>query len=222
MEGEYEMNLRLLAVSILLLGMVAGAAFSAPSFLGYSGLISIPTTDALNDEEYSVGLHGLGIESGVDTTVYFANFGLEEGLEVGFTRFEPDSGGGETFVNAKYRIKEETEAHPAFAAGVTDFTGEEETTTYLVMSKSFIWEGTTRYGEINAPMLHLGVGGGFLEGIFGGVSVGLGDRILLMGEYNTSDYNFGVRLAVTPQVKVHAAVFDGDELGIGVSFSSLR
>lgn len=216
------MNVRLLAVSVLLLGMATATTFSAPSFLGYSGLITTPTTDALNDEEYSLGAYGMGIESGVDSTIYFANFGLEEGLEVGFTRIKPDGGGGSTFVNAKYRIKEETEAHPAFAAGVVDFTGDEKTTAYLVMSKAFTWEGMTRYGEINAPQLHIGVGGGMFDGIFGGVSVGLGDRILLMGEYDTSDYNFGVRLAVTPQVKVHAAVFDWDEVGVGISFRSLR
>lgn len=212
---------RLFLVYALIIGLtlvVSGAQAAVPSFYGYSGLMVTPTSDALSKGDYSFGGVGIDVNNVTDLNIYSANMGLADNLEVGFARVKPDGMVGETWVNAKYRFLEETETHPAVAAGVFDFTDEMNATTYVVLSKSFVWRGTTEYGDVNAPQIHFGVGGGQLDGIFGGISVQLGDRLMLMGEYDTEDVNVGLRLAITKEIRIHAGLLNGDDLALGISF----
>jgi hypothetical protein len=224
-------------MSILVAGslaMMAGTAVAAPSFLGPTGLIETPTADALDKDDYNLAVFTLNLEEGADSNIYAANLGLAEGLEVGFARHSPEDGAGETFVNApedgagetfvnaKYTFSRETEANPAIAAGVMDFTDEVNTTTYVVLSKVLESRWETRFGEITAPRVHFGVGGGQLDGIFGGFSVALGERVLLMVEYDSDVVNCGARMALGNHVRAHVAVLDGfafDDVGLGVSFN---
>ena len=213
---------RMLLVCALALGLLAavtGAQAAVPSFYGYSGLIVTPTSDALSKGDYSFGGVGIDVDGATDLNIYAANMGLADNLEVGFARIKPDNMSGETWVSTKYRFLEETQTHPAVAAGVFDFTNESDTTAYVVLSKSFAWRSATEYGEVNAPQIHFGVGGGQLDGIFGGVSVQLGDRLLLMGEYDSEDVNVGLRLAITKEIRIHAGLLDGDDLALGISFT---
>lgn len=210
----------MLVFSVLTLCAPANAA---PSFYGYSGLIVIPTVDVLSTGDFSVGGFGLNVEEGADSNVYTANLGLGDALEAGFARVKPDDAPGETLLNAKYCFTKETESRPGFAAGFIDLTDECDSTAYIVMSKSFKWSGATRYGEINASRVHLGVGGGMLDGLFGGISIALGDKLMLMAEYDTEDINFGMRLALSHEVRAHVAFLEGaDDVGIGVSFTKAK
>lgn len=217
------MSTRVLTCIVVLAvtAILGQAAAAAPSFFGYTGLIVTPTADALNEGEYTIGAFTFNLEEGADSNVYAASMGLAEALELGFARFKPEGEKGETFVNAKYRFHPETEDHPAIAAGVFDFTDEIDTTTYVVLSKSMRWQSETKYGEITAPRVHVGVAGGQIDGVFGGVSAALGDRFLLMVEYDSADINFGARLAVSNEVRVHGALLDSDDVGIGISFNKM-
>lgn len=207
----------LLAAILLSTGTMA----AAPSFFGYTGLIVIPTTDALSKGEYSAGGFAIDLESGVDSNVYAANLGVAESTEIGFARIKPDGASGETSVNAKHAFQQETETRPAIAAGIIDITGETESTVYIVLSKAVREQNRIKYGEITAPRVYVGAGGGQLDGFFGGLSASLGDRLLLMAEYDSSNVNFGARLAVSEEIRVHAAVLDGDDVALGASFTKL-
>ncbi|HUW09338.1 MAG TPA: hypothetical protein VM537_06375, partial [Anaerolineae bacterium] len=78
----------------------------------------------------------------------------------------------------------------------------------------------TARGDITSPQVHLGIGGGQLDGIFGGVSAVIADRLALMLEYDSEDINWGARLAVTDEIRVHFGAFDGlDDIGLGLSFN---
>lgn len=201
--------------------LCTGAMAAAPSFFGYTGLIVIPTADALNRGEYSAGGFAIDLKSGVDSNVYAANLGLAESTEIGFARIKPDDASGETSVNAKHAFQTETETQPAIAAGIIDATGETDTTVYVVLSKAIRGQTSTKYGEITAPRLYAGIGGGQLDGFFGGMSAALGDRLLLMAEYDSRNINFGARLAVSEEIRIHGALLDTDDVALGVSFTKL-
>ncbi|MBP6963134.1 MAG: hypothetical protein KBC96_01890 [Armatimonadetes bacterium] len=217
MKKQVSVALSISAIVAILVSSSAAAA--APSLLGYSGLVTIPTTDSLEKGQYSAAMFVVDLESGPDSNVYALNLGVSDGTEVGFARIRPDGGVGETILNAKHAFRAETQAHPAVATGIIDLTGEIDTTAYVVMSKAISWKNTTKHGEITAPRVHIGAGGGMIDGIFGGLSAVLGERLVLMAEYDSTDFNFGARLLITDELKVHGAILDGDDLALGVSFA---
>lgn len=209
-----------LSCALLVLAVCIGTAAAAPSFFGYTGLIRIPTADSLDKEEYNAAAFAINVDEGADFTVYAANFGVIPELEVGFARVKPDEASGETWLNAKYAFAQETNQNPAIAGGVVDLTDETDTTAYIVVSKSFPRQYRTSLGEITSPRAHVGVGGGQLDGLFAGVSATLGDRFTLMVEYDSNDFNWGARLALAEEWRVHFGAFDGlDDVGLGISFN---
>jgi len=211
---------RCVMVMVAVLSLLGGPALAAPSFLGYTGLMRVPTADALDQKDYNLAAFALNLEEGGDSNVYAANLGVAQGLEVGFARVKPEEGSGETYLNAKYRFSAETAAHPAVAAGVADFTDEIDTTVYVVMSKAFGHGYQTSLGEITSPRFHVGVGGGMLSGVFGGVTAVVGDRLMLMVEYDTDDVNIGARLALSTEIRADVGFLDGfDDVGIGLSYN---
>ncbi len=209
---------RFAAVAVLV--CLAGPALAAPSFFGYTGLVGVPTAEALDKDDYNAAAFTLNFEEGGDSNIYAANLGIADGLEVGFARFKPEEGEGETFLNAKYRFSPETGERPAVAAGVVDFTDEVDTTVYVVMSKSLVRRYEMSFGEIVSPQIHFGVGGGQFDGVFGGLSAAIGDRLMLMVEHDSEEINFGARLALSNEVRAHFAALDGfDDIGLGLSYN---
>ena len=171
-----------LLVSLILLASVLSAQ-AAPSLQGYTGLVLIPNADTLDEKDYNVGFFTLNLEEGADEDIWTGNLGVDEGMELGVTRFKPEDGESETLLNAKYRIRTEEDQKPGLAVGIFDATDELDTTVYLVMSKTVPDLITSGDKEIFAPRIHVGVGGGQLSGFFGGLSFGLGDNLMLMAEY---------------------------------------
>jgi hypothetical protein len=223
MTGGNSVNYRLALLCVFVpaaLLALAGAVAAAPSFYGYTGLVAVPTADALDKDDYNVLAFTLNLEEGADSDIYGANLGLAEGLEVGFARFRPDEGDSETYLNAKYKFAPETEDRPALAAGLFDLTDELDTTVYVVMSKSLMARSRTRFGDISTPRLHFGIGGGQFDGVFAGLSAVLADRLMLMVEHDSDQVNFGARLALTDEIRAHFAGLDGfDDIGLGLSFN---
>jgi len=208
-------------VSVLAaLCLASGPVFAAPSFFGYTGLVRVPTADALGWNDYNVAAFGLNLEEGADSNIYAANLGVAENLEVGFARVKPEDEPGETYLNAKYRFSVEEQGRPAVAAGVVDFTDEVDTTVYVVMGRMLGHRYGTSHGGISSPRIHVGVAGGQLDGVFGGVSAVLAQRIMLMVEYDTADVNVGARLALTDEIRAHVAALNGfDDIGVGLSYN---
>ncbi len=199
---------------------LAGPVLAAPSFFGYTGLVVVPTGEALDKDDYNVAVFALGLDEGPDLNVYAANVGVDEALEVGFTRLDPERGSGETFINAKYRVMSETTDHPCLAVGVVDFTDEVDSTVYVVASKSLFEKYRMSFDEVVSARLDVGIGGGQFDGLFAGLSAAVGERVRVSAEYDSDDVNFGAGLALNEDFRAHIAGLNGfDDIGLGISYS---
>ncbi len=187
----------------------------APSILGSTGALITPTTQ-INPETYSVGYHWLN-----DTFdgVFKVNLSPIEQLEVGAAFFQPaGAGADQTVFNAKYLVAEEDEDSPALAIGVWDATNEFglDAMWYGIVSK-------TIDGEVPLTINLGGSTGGIVDGIFGSVIAGLHEDVDFLGEYDSSEVNFGVR--VRPWEGVNVDLFSVDngvdrEFGLGAGYTS--
>lgn len=206
--------LGILALAVFVMNPVsAGQAFG-----GYSGLLLTPTAEALSQGEMSLGIYGVDADGG-DVTVYAGTVGLAKGIEVGYDRVKPDGSSGEDYFNAKYRFAPETNPTIAVAVGVLDIFDEVDSSPYVVLGKTISVMEEPAFGEVDALRVTVGVGSGRLDGVFGGVSAVLGQRLTLMGEYDTENVNFGARFAISDEFRLHAALFDGDNFGYGLSWN---
>lgn len=204
----------LILLAVALPALLAGSAAAAPSYYGYTGLLVTPTADALDAGDFSLGGVFISRDRN-DTTVLSANLGLAQSLEAGVAMVDPEFGKTRTLVNAKYRFLPETGTQPALAFGVSDITGEIDSTPYLALSKSLDWQGSS----LRAPRVHVGVGGGRLDGVFAGLSAAVTKSTLLMVEYDTNDLNFGAQWAASNEIRIHAGLLAGENLGLGMSYN---
>lgn len=198
------MSLKIALFALALLG--ASAALAAPSFLGPTGLVLIPTADALAADEMAFNCYG--VEGGSDTA-YLFNYGIRENLEVGFTRFTDRK----TVVNAKYNFQPEEGHRAGVAMGVVDLTDQINSSLYVVASKKF---------AVSAPgitnlRLHAGLASGGvtntdvpLDGFFGGLSIDISSRVVLMAEHDGTHFNFGVSGLLGKGVQVNVGAIGED------------
>ena len=212
----------MIGVLVLATGLAAVPAGAAPSLLGYTGLLLVPSADALDDKEFNVAYFTLNVEEGADETVFAANMGVDEGTEIGFARIKPDYGRADTVLSGKYRIQPEDEQRPAMAVGVFDLTDQIDTTVYFVASKSLSRSYRISGREATSPRVPLGVGGGALDGLFAGATAVLGEKLMLIAEYDTDDINLGARLALGREIRAHAGWINGlDDVAIGASYNKV-
>jgi hypothetical protein len=202
-----------------------------PSWRGYTGLMVVPSADALGRGEWNAGLFLEDVDSGTINDVV-VNYGLAQGLEFGIDRFRlNDDSDHRTLLNAKYRFMPETIRYPAIAVGISDIANDIETTVYAVASKSLgcdirVWEGETL-----TPRVHVGFGGGRLSGLFAGATAYIGNRVELMAEWDSIDVNVGARFRITRNFTIHAGGFNlndqveefstGASFGVGASWSMI-
>lgn len=208
---------------IVMLFALTSFVSALPSFRGYTGLMIIPTADALNDGQWNVGLSSEDV--GDDLNNIYANYGLSDGLEVGINAQEPvDASDRDTVFNGKYRFLTETDERPAVAAGIIDLTSEEETTVYIVASKSINTPLGTYEGEIINPRVHIGFGGGEFDSIFLGISTYIGNRVQVMGEWDSEFWHAGANWRITRGLTLQAGFLEigkGTNFGLNASFSRL-
>lgn len=218
--------MRSFCLTIVLLLLTAGMAVSAPSFNGYTGLIVVPTADALGMDEFNLGAFSSDLEPRVET--FEVQYGLRDNLEVGAARTRVVGDSHHTVLMGKYLFRAETAGQAGVAAGIFDPTDEIESTAYVVMSKTLSRTASVFDEEFTGVRGTIGFGGGLLQGVFLGASAGLGDRLLLMAELVKSDlddggnhkFNFGARLNVGGGIRLHGAFFDNfDDFGFGASYN---
>lgn len=200
--------------------VLCGAGETAPSYFGYTGLIRVPTAEALNDQDFNAGAFYINRDELDDPDCYVGNLGVGPGAEVGIAVIRRGEGSDDVFINGKYNFQSETRGNPALAAGIIDLASEVDATVYFVASKGFGKARETRYGRLYAGEFHVGFGGGQLDGIFGAVNANLGPGAKLMLEYDTEDFNLGGRFALGQRFAADVALFDWSDLGFGVSYTS--
>jgi len=207
--------------------LVAAACMPAhcaiPSFRGYTGLMVVPTADALGKGDWNAGFFYENVANETINDIV-VNYGMAQGLELGIDRFRlTDERDNHTLLNAKYRFVPETMAHTAIAAGIADITDEIETTVYAVASKTIGCKVRVWRGETLSPRIHVGFGGGRLNSMFAGGSAFVGNRVEIVAEWDSKDVNVGARFRITPEFTVHVGGFnltdrEGDPFSTGASF----
>jgi hypothetical protein len=203
----------------LIFALALVSVWAAPSFQGYSGLINIPTADSLDAGEYNVA--GFVVQGdNNDKAIGTANVGLLAGLEMGVSYEKAEGARGETLINGKFNFMSEGMVRPEIAVGVADINDRLDMSPYFVMSKSLTGPLNVLHKEIINPRLHLGVGSGRFDGVFGGVSVGIGKIASLMVEQDSNQMNAGLRFNVSPELQVHLGAFDDfKDFGFGLSYN---
>ena len=215
--GEELKNYRripLCLIVLFVLAAVSSQVAAAPAYFGYTGLMLTPTADTLKTGGFDFG--AVFLNNNNNTTFLSGNVGLLDSLEVGAAMVSPEHGDSEGIINAKFGLMKETLATPALAIGVSDLTDNLDSTPYVVASKSLALSGENSW----APRLHVGVGGGRLSGLFAGLSATVNKQMQLMVEYDTNDVNFGLQFAATDNLRLHAGILGGDNLGLGMSYNA--
>lgn len=207
-------------VAMLSVVMGATAAWADSSLLGPTGLVTVPTADTLGVLQWNVGGSNVWAGSGPDESVVYANIGLLPRLEIGFSRLEPEEGDAETFLNAKLRLIG-LPGKVTVAVGAVDLTDQVDQSAYVVLSHDLGAGIISPRGQFTKPQVHVGVGGGQFDGVFGGFSLTVSGKADVMAEYDGADVNIGVRWPIIPRVSLTAAALDGfDDLALGLSVKS--
>jgi hypothetical protein len=206
-------------VAVLLM-TVPVAAWASPSLLGPTGLLLTPSAEVLGTAQWNVGGSLLSSDS-QDVSALYASVGVLKGMEIGLAQVSPEDGEAGTFVNAKLLLPQPIPMKLSVALGVIDLTDQIDTTPYVVVSHTIGGGLILQHGAISSPQVHVGLGSGQLDGLFGGVSARIGDRVSVMAEYDGNQINLGARLPIARNVEVTAAALDGlSDFGVGVSVGS--
>ncbi len=211
------------------LGLLLTSAGSALGYgvFGSTDLMVTPSTVTLNPN--SAGF-SLNFEEG-DTTFFNLDFGLIPDLEIGLSVMDLDYEGpgweyDETYITlrGKYKLLQETGSAPALAIGIQDI-GEEDldVAPYLVISKNL------------GPELdvegYLGVGGGSIDGIFGGLSKTFTispaqrggnnlSKIQLILEFDSDNMNFASKFHIGPRTKINFGFYDMENWVMGITYTT--
>jgi len=133
-------------MSVLLAGLVAlvslmpTASFSAPSSIGPTGILNVPTAEAVTAGSFEMMLaydRPEVADVGIDVfPVVTLNYGFANG-EIGLSYFNVQGYTAVKGANAKYIFLHESEKSPSIAGGVMYLSGNTaETDLYLVASDS--------------------------------------------------------------------------------------
>ena len=196
---------------ILMLALLGPMLMALPALgvFGNTELVMVPSADTLRTQQFELGFHAM------TDGPWFGEFhlGIAPGFEVGVDAIEDNDLG----LRLKYRFLEETKDTPALAVGIND-VGRDDVSPYIVASmrfpKTFIrW--------------HLGLGGGWYDGLFLGLSTDLntissgkkGTPISLMLEVVNGDLNAGAGINFAPGWKLDVGIVS-QELLLGLTYQN--
>ena len=131
--------------------MLAAPVAAAPSLSGSTGMIDIPTADALRFGQFSAGYY-YWHENGAAV----AAVGLPRGVEISAALQRKDGLADTAIVNLKFNLNQEALLYPAVSIGIEDIDGRGRRSVYGVLSKAL------PYGF----RIHIGTGTGRFDGMF--------------------------------------------------------
>lgn len=223
----------LLIVVAGLLTAAMGPVQAAPNFVGQSGNIVTPDELVVPQGEFSVGYHYLEKEifgSGDSMNIFSVNYGFTPAFEAGLAYV--NRGDDDFLVNGKYQILRERANRPSVTVGVVDLLDQldHDPGFYFLIGKNLTGVSGDVATETEGRALHgyIGAGTGPYEGVLAGLDYRATPQLSLMAEYapegpltgRDDAVNVGVRYAVSNKFRVDAALFDFDNFGLGISFSS--
>jgi len=195
----------------------AATVTAAPSLIGPTGAIVTPTTELPPLKGFNVGYHWLN--NTLDTSAKLNATPIDK-LELGVTWYDPADPtlDQETLFSAKYLLVKEEGNNPAVAVGVWDIADDVDQTFYGVISKGFNLKG-----EVPITVNLGGGSGDMLDGFFGSVKLALHEDVDVIGEYDSSELNFGLRLRPYQNLTVDLITVDNRvdrEFGAGLAYTA--
>ncbi|MBO8125764.1 MAG: hypothetical protein H0Z38_00840 [Firmicutes bacterium] len=191
------------------------AAVAAPSLSGPTGLITIPSADVIQSDQFNIG--GFMVE---DELSFVINGAPIPGLEVGVgVHGRGDSLG---YLNAKYQLVPETREYPGVAVGAVGINDVTRRSVYVVASKNLPEFGVRGHIGIQTPGDPLFAG---VSKVLNTVSVqrpgekSLALQTTLLAELRGSDPSVGLRLRLSPHFVLHASYVDLSTGVIGLSYN---
>ena len=213
---------KLIIFSSLMMMCVFTQSLNALSSIGgVTGLIRIPTAEALHYKEISVSYDYIFAESQADDHYYYAvNLGTYKNWELGLTGGNgidrPEEG---VFINAKYYLMSDESRYPvSIAVGAENLGSRSDTGVYMIASKIF-------QGGLSA---HLGFKATFeneiTPSLMGGVQYFMTNELAFMGDIHDLDgeytANAGALYYLTDDIVARASLLDLAETGAsGLSYS---
>lgn len=214
------------SILFFVLLVISSSAFAASTIYGPSGLIEVPTAEALMYKEFNLSVDYLiPDKQGIDEQYFYkVNIGTFKGWELGIVGGSVPSEG--VYVNVKYYLMSDNTRFPlSIAIGGERLSSRLNTKAYLVASKKF--EGGLNF--------HFGFRADFTEedvdaSLMSGVEYFLNNQFSLIGdltgEKDVYTGNIGVRFHIDNGFLVRAAVLDalnsegqGQVYTFGFSFS---
>lgn len=210
-------------VTVIGLLLISGGAALGYGVFGATDLMGTPSTATLNPNSAGFALNF--IEG--DITCFNLDYGLIPDLEIGLSVVDYDGPGrrdDDTFITlrGKYRLLRETASAPALAVGIQDI-GEEhiDVSPYLVISKNL-------GPDLNVDG-YLGVGGGEIDGIFGGLSKTFNispaqrggnnlSKIQLILEFDSDNLNFASKFHIGPRTLINFGFYDLENWVMGITY----
>jgi hypothetical protein len=217
-----KIRVRFVVMMLLFLVLLSTSVFARPSVTGPTGLVTMPTAEALKYKEFNVGYDYLfGKTSSQNAWFYKSNVGTFKNWELGVV-------GGSTpqegmFLNAKYFLMSDETRYPVMVAiGLENISSSDLTDMYMVASKRF-------QGGFSA---HFGFKAIFADSIDPSIMAGLdyvlNDKLTLLGDISGSEkhytLNAGVDFALTNDFQIRGTFLDitsnsVDKFRMGVGFA---
>ncbi len=206
-----------LTVFILFIGLLVlvPVASATPSFLGPTGLITIPTADVVQSGQFNMGAFYYH-----DDLSFVINGAPIKNLELGIGVWNHGDSLG--YLNAKYQLVPETKEYPGIAVGGRDLGNSFERRLYAVASKNLPEFGLRGHIGIQSPGDPLFAG---ISKVFNTVSVSqpgqknLALQTSVLAELNGDDLSVGLQLRISPNFVLHASYVGLDSGLIGLSYN---
>lgn len=217
----------------LLAASLMTPALGAPNFLGQSGNIVTPNDLVVPRGEFSLGYHYVDKKvfgGGDSLNIVHANYGFTPQFEAGLAYV--NAGGDELLINGKYQIVRERGSSPSLSVGVVDLFDSlnRDPGFFFLVGKNLTSSSRDVRTEAEGRPVHgyLGFGTGPYDGLIAGLSFVPSAQLTLMAEYSPEGpltgrddaLNLGIRFAANSRLRLDAALFDFDNFGVGVTFSS--
>lgn len=192
---------------------------ASPSFQGATGLTNVPTANTLSTKGFNLGFKKTLAEDAKTkkTNIFFFNYGIRQGLEIGGGSIEEVGGENQTLLQGKINISPETEGSPGVSTGILYYTEKvpdlDRATLYAVATQKLDFPPVLAK-KFNMSF-HIGIGNNRLDGAFGGVEMAVSPMLVFSAEYDTVDFNFGARFELAKGIIAEAARIKED-FGFGI------
>jgi hypothetical protein len=219
---------------IIFLGLLLTTLLATPSLSGPTGLITIPTAEALSYKEFNLGFDYLysKVSEDNDDWLYKLNLGTFENWELGIVGGQVPTEG--VFLNVKYYLMSDDSTQPlSFAIGSEKLTSESDTSVYMIASKKLRPDLGFHFG-FRAIFGNDALDPSFMTG----VNYVLSDILELMTDINGQEdkytINIGAELFILRDLAIRASITDiaqfykndtddvdgvGSQIGIGITYT---